>query len=57
MSKEIARKPESYENEILVLALMPALLEQHGFSAVATKREQAMKFVDAKAAGGSDVRF
>lgn len=57
MSKEIARKPESYKNEALVLALMPALLEQHGFSAVATKREQAMKFVDAKAADGSEVRF
>lgn len=57
MSKEIARKPESYENEALVLALMPALLEQHGFSAVATKRQQGMKFVDAMAADGSNVRF
>lgn len=57
MSKEIARKPESYQNEALVLALMPALLEQHGFSAVATKRQHAMKFVDAKRADGSDVRF
>ncbi len=57
MSKEIARKPESYENEARVLALMPALLEQHGFSAVATKRESAMKFVDATAADGSAVRF
>lgn len=41
MSKEIARKPESYQNEALVLALMPALLEQHG-----------MKFVDAKTVDG-----
>lgn len=57
MSKEIARKPESYQNEALVLALMPALLEQHGFSAVATKRQGPMKFVDAKAADGSNVRF
>jgi hypothetical protein len=57
MSKEIARKPESYEAEALVLALMPALLEQHGFSAVATKREQTMKFVDATTADGSDIRF
>ena len=57
MSKENARKPESYENEARVLALMPALLEQHGFSAVATKRESAMKFVDATTADGSDVRF
>ena len=29
MSKEIARKPESYENEARVLSLMPALLEKH----------------------------
>lgn len=57
MLKEIARKPESYENEPLVLALMPALLEQYGFSAVATKRGGAMKFVDATAADGTDVRF
>lgn len=57
MSKEIARKPESYQNESLVLALMPALLEQHGFSAMATKRQHGMKFIDAKAADGSDIRF
>lgn len=36
---------------------MLALLEQHGFSAVATSRKQAMTFVDAKAADGSAVRF
>lgn len=55
MSKKIARKPESYQNEVLVLALMPALLKQHGFSAVATKRQHAMKFVDTKEADGSNV--
>ncbi|MRD49370.1 hypothetical protein GHT07_19005 [Caenimonas koreensis DSM 17982] len=57
MSKDIARSPQSYENEALVVALMPPLLEQHGFAAVASKREHGMKFVDAKAADGSDVRF
>lgn len=57
MSKEIARSAQSYENEQLVLAQMPALLEPHGFSAVAAKRAHGMKFVDAKAADGRSVRF
>lgn len=57
MSKEIARKPESYANEALVLAMMPALLEQHGYSSVATKRQNGMKFIDATVADGSNVRF
>lgn len=57
MSKEIARSPRSYENEALVLSQMPSLLEPHGFSAVAVRRERGMKFVDAKAADGSNVRF
>lgn len=57
MSKEIARSAQSYENEQLALAHMPALLEPHGFSAVAAKRAHGMKFVDAKAADGKDVRF
>lgn len=57
MSKEIARSAQSYENEQLTLEHMPTLLEPHGFSAVAAKRAQGMKFVDAKAVDGSDVRF
>lgn len=57
MSKEIARTAQSYENEQLALANMPALLEPHGFSAVAAQRAHGMKFVDAKAADGKDVRF
>lgn len=57
MSKEIARSAQSYENEQLALAHMPALLEPHGFSAVAAKRAQGMKFVDAKASDGENVRF
>ena len=57
MSKEIARSAQSYENEQLALEHMPALLEPHGFSSVAAKRAQGMKFVDAKTVDGSDVRF
>lgn len=57
MSKEVARSPQSYENEALVLDLMPSLLEPHGFSAVATFRKGGMKFIDAKAVDGSNVRF
>lgn len=57
MSKEIARSPQSYANEVLVLNHMPSLLEPHGFGAVATKRERGMKFVDAKDTDGSSVRF
>jgi hypothetical protein len=57
MSKEVARGPKSYENEALVLSQMPLLLERHGFSAIVVKRERGMKFVGAKAADGSDVRF
>ena len=57
MSKEVARSPRSYQNEALVLSHMPSLLERHGFSAVATKRERGMKFVDAKSVDGAHVRF
>lgn len=57
MSNDVARSPQSYESEQLALEHMPALLEPHGFSAVAAKRAHGMKFVDAKAADGSDVRF
>jgi hypothetical protein len=57
MSKEVARSPQSYENETLVLNLMPSLLEPHGFSAVGTTRQGGMKFIDAKAVDGTNVRF
>ena len=56
MSKEVARSPRSYENEALVLSHMPSLLEPCGFLAAAAKRERGMKFVDAKAHDGSNVR-
>jgi len=57
MSKEQARSPQSYENEALLLAMLPELLEQKGFAAVATVRAGAMKFIDARASDGSKVRF
>lgn len=57
MSKDIARSTQSYENEQLALECMPDLLGSHGFSAVAARRAHGMKFVDAKTADGSSVRF
>jgi hypothetical protein len=57
MSKEQARSRQSYENEELLLAMLPELLEQKGFSGVATAREGAMKFVDARTSDGSRVRL
>lgn len=57
MSKEQARSPQSYENEELLLAMLPDLLRQKGFSAVSTMHAGAMKFVNARAANGSKVRF
>ncbi len=57
MSKEQARSPRSYENEELLLAMLPELLEQKGFAAVTTVRAGGMKFIDARASDGSKVRF
>jgi hypothetical protein len=57
MSKEQARSPQSYENEQLLLAMLPELLEQKGFSSVFSTRVGAMKFVDARGVDGSKVRF
>lgn len=57
MSKDLARSPQSYENEELLLAMLPDLLEQKGFASVTTTRVGAMKFIDARAADGSKVRF
>lgn len=52
-----ARSPESYENEQFLLAQVPELLAAHGFTAVNTSLSGGMKFIDAKAADGSPVRF
>jgi hypothetical protein len=57
MSKDQARSPKSYENEELLLAMLPELLEQRGFAGVSTVRTGGMKFVDARASDGSKVRF
>lgn len=57
MSKDQARSPKSYENEQLLLDMLPDLLEQRGFSSVSTLRRGGMKFVDARTSDGSKVRF
>lgn len=57
MSKDKARSPKSYENEELLLAMLPELLEQKGFAGVRTASTGAMKFVDGRASDGSSVRF
>jgi hypothetical protein len=41
MSKEAARTPQSYENEVLVLNLMPPLLNPHDLAAVATAMRES----------------
>ena len=57
MSKDQARSPKSYENEQLLLDMLPDLLETHGFTAVSTTRSGGMKFVDARTPDGSKIRF
>jgi len=43
MSKDQARSPKSYENEELLLAMLPGLLEHKGFAGVTTVRTGGMK--------------
>ena len=57
MSKDQARSPKSYENEELLLAMLPELLEQKGFVGATPVRTGGMKFVDAKVSDGTKVRF
>jgi len=57
MARDKARGPQSYESEQLLLAMLPQLLETHGFSAVTTSRYGQMKFVNARAADGTLVKF
>lgn len=57
MSKDQARSPKSYENEQLLLEMLPDLLQQRGFSSVSTWRRGGMKFIDARTSDGSTVRF
>jgi hypothetical protein len=57
MATREARSAQSYENEQLLLAMLPQLLSAHGFSAVSTSRHGQMKFVDARAVDGTPVKF
>ena len=57
MATREARSAQSYENEQLLLAMLPQLLSAHGFSAVSTSRHGQMKFVEARAADGTPVKF
>jgi hypothetical protein len=57
MSKDLARGPQSYENEQLLLGMLPDLLQQKGFTAVSVRRSGGMKLVSARAASGATVTF
>jgi hypothetical protein len=57
VSKERARNPESYANEELLLAMLPALLEVKGFAKAVTRRKGPMKFIDATRIDGEMSRF
>lgn len=57
MAKKRARSPESYENEELVLALVPALLAGSGFANVRLERHGQVKLVRAEAATGAPLCF
>ncbi|UEP39769.1 hypothetical protein LL998_34075 (plasmid) [Burkholderia ambifaria] len=57
MSKTQARSPQSYENEELALALVPAVLTAHGFSAVAIRRRGQVKLIDALDQSGQSLCF
>lgn len=57
MAKKRARSPESYENEELVLELVPALLAGCGFSEIRMERRGQVKLVWARPASGDAVCF
>jgi hypothetical protein len=57
MSKQIARKPQSYLNEQLVSAQVPELLLAKGFDSIVTRKPKGMKLVSARTAGGGSVTF
>jgi len=57
MSKEKARGEQSYKNEELLLALVPVVLEQKGFTQVRVERRGGMKFIDARTVTGGAVTF
>jgi len=57
MSKDVARGPQSYVNERLVLALVPELLRAKGFEAAKVLKRHGMKFIQARDAAGGLVVF
>lgn len=57
MSKDKARGEQSYQNEELLLALVPVVLEQKGFTHVRVERRGGMKFIDARTVTGETVTF
>ena len=57
MSKKQARSPESYQNEEMVLELVPAVLTASGFSGVAIRKHGQVKLIEAVAASGRTLRF
>ncbi|WP_420128157.1 HNH endonuclease signature motif containing protein [Longimicrobium sp.] len=57
MSKQIARKPQSYLNEQLVSAQVPVLLRAKGFDSVAVRKPKGMKLVQARTVSGGSVTF
>jgi hypothetical protein len=56
MSKAVARGPQSYQNEQLLLDMLPGALEALGFLEIRIFREAGMKFADATREGRR-VRF
>lgn len=57
MSKKQARSPESYENEEIALALVPAVLAACGFTSVTIRKRGQVKLVDAITAAGQAICF
>ena len=57
MSKDKARGEQSYKDEELLLALVPVVLEQKGFTHVRVERRGGMKLVDARTVAGEAVKF
>ncbi len=57
MSKDKARGEQSYKNEELLLALVPVVLEQKGFTQVRVERRGGMKFIDTRTVTGEAVTF
>lgn len=57
MSKELARRPESYEKEQFLLELTPELLRAKGFESVRVEKRRGMKFLVGTTVAGTSVAF